>query len=270
MIVVMPRIGWYTPVEPPRRSLHLLLCAWTAEPTGPHTLVPDACCDLLWLSSGRLVFCGPETTAWTFELPAGTTAVGVRFRAGAPSALFKMSLANLREQRVESETILGSELVSDWSRRIEQAETLERRRDVLVSLFCDRYADRDPDPFAEAVVARLLSAPHEHLSDLAVSLSTHPRTLHRRCLRLFGYPPSTLGRMIRLQRFLALKAAGANPDLAELAVSSGYTDQSHLARECRRITGRSPTVLLAQYFSTFPDMSDPYKNGREIGASIRI
>jgi AraC-like DNA-binding protein len=265
----MLRTGWYDPVEPPQDCLRLLLCAWTAEPTGKHLLVPDACCDLLWLSSGRFLFCGPETTAWSFELPPGTTAVGVRFRPGVPSALFGLDLSRFREERVDAAEILGEETAASWARRIEAADGLAPRRDALTGLLRDHCAAGEPDPFAEAVLSRLTAAPHEDVRELAAALSVHPRTLHRRCLRLFGYAPSTLGRLVRLQRFLALAATESRPTLAGLAVGAGYVDQAHLGRECRRITGKAPAALLSGYFSTFPDMSDPYKSGRPFGASMK-
>jgi AraC-like DNA-binding protein len=33
--------------------------------------------------------------------------------------------------------------------------------------------------------------------------------------------------------------------LAQLAADAGYADQAHLTRESRRLSGRSPTTLLA-------------------------
>lgn len=262
----MLRTGWYVPVEPPNECLHLLLCAWTAVPTGPHLLVPDGCCDLLWLSSGRLVFCGPETTAWSFELPPGTTAVGIRFRPGVPSTLFKLNLSQYREERVDAAEVLGEETAAEWSSRIDAAGDLGSRRDALSSLVREGYATQEADPFAEAILARLAAAPRDDVHELAAALSAHPRTLHRRCLTLFGYAPSTLGRLLRLQRFLALAATEEKPTLAGLAADSGYVDQAHLGRECTRITGKSPAAFLSEYFSTFPEMSDPYKSGRRFGA----
>lgn len=71
---------WYEPV-PPRAALDgVLACPWTAQPTGRHRLVPDACIDLLWLTAsgrgaraghGELWLCGPETSAGWFRLPPG-------------------------------------------------------------------------------------------------------------------------------------------------------------------------------------------------------
>jgi AraC-like DNA-binding protein len=74
------------------------------------------------------------------------------------------------------------------------------------------------------------------------------RQLRRRCESAFGYSPSTLARLLRLQRFATIarmrKQLGAT--LAELAALAGYADQSHLCRECRALTGlRATTVLHA-------------------------
>lgn len=264
----MLRTGWYLPVDPPENCAHLLLCAWTAVPSGSHILVPDACCDLLWLSTGRLVFCGPETRAWSFELPAGTTAVGVRFRPGVPAVVFDLDLATLREQRTEAAQVMGQPRAAEWIRRIAAGESLDERRDIMIELLAEAYAEQQPDPFAEAVLARLGVRPRADVAELAAVLSVHPRTLHRHCLRLFGYGPATLARLIRLQRFIAHAATAPHPSLARLAADAGYVDQAHLGRECRRVTGRTPTAYLHEYFATFPDMSDPYKSGRDLTASM--
>ena len=59
--------------------------------------------------------------------------------------------------------------------------------------------------------------------------------------------------MLRFQGFLALVqqaiAQGRAPTddgLALLALRAGYADQSHLTRECVRLTGVSPRVFLAE------------------------
>ena len=56
-------------------------------------------------------------------------------------------------------------------------------------------------------------------------------------------------------------AGDERPTIARTAAAAGYADQSHLARDCRAITGLTPGRFLDEYFPTFPDMSDPYKTG---------
>ncbi|MDN5894722.1 MAG: helix-turn-helix domain-containing protein [Nocardioides sp.] len=184
-----------------------------------------------------------------------------------PSALFGLDTGRVREQRVEAGEVIGEAQAIAWSERIAAADSLDVRRDILVGLVDERYADREPDYIAESVLSRLALAPHDDVASLAGVLGVQPRTLHRRCVRLFGYGLAALARLLRLQRFVARGATEESPTLAGLAVGAGYVDQAHLGRECRRVTGRTPAVFLGST-STFPDMSDPYKNGRRLAASI--
>ena len=49
----------------------------------------------------------------------------------------------------------------------------------------------------------------------------------------------------RFQRFLRLLPT-ARASLAVLASEAGYADQAHLAREVRRLSGQSPSGLMAE------------------------
>ena len=80
------------------------------------------------------------------------------------------------------------------------------------------------------------------VAGLADALGTTTRTLHRRCLPVFGYGPQHLGRILRLQRALARARAGT--PWAEVAAAEGFADQPHLAREVRTLADTTPTELL--------------------------
>ena len=58
---------------------------------------------------------------------------------------------------------------------------------------------------------------------------------------MFGYPPQQLGRVLRLNRVVALADAGHG--WADIAASAGFADQAHLAREVLALSGLSPTAL---------------------------
>jgi AraC-like DNA-binding protein len=95
---------------------------------------------------------------------------------------------------------------------------------------------------------------------LAADLALSASQLRRRCLHAVGTSPKVLQRTLRLQGFLALAQAGAAPTgrrgadgvagavgaagAAGLAVDAGYADQAHLGRECLRLTGLTPRLLL--------------------------
>jgi len=108
----------------------------------------------------------------------------------------------------------------------------------------------------------------------AVGLST--RQLHRRCTVAFGYGPATLARILRFQRFVRSALGGGHHrsvPLAGLAACAGYADQAHLSRECRAITGETPSALIATLADTsvdaIPDFLDP-ASGCPIGSRPSI
>ena len=244
-------MAWYIPVDSPHALDRVLACSWTALPTGRHLLVPDACIELLWLSTGPILVCGPEMTAWDFELPEGTAAVGVRFRPGALPHLLSIPASSIRDIRIPLGRIIGEDAEDNLRIRIEASTDLDARRRVLESFTAQLVAAAPNDAVPNAA----------HLAD---QFGLMARQLHRRCLFSFGYGPSILARILRFQRFLALAetvgdAAGRRRGLALLAIDAGYSDQAHLAGDCRAITGQTPTRFLVDYFPTFPDMSDPYK-----------
>ncbi len=77
---------------------------------------------------------------------------------------------------------------------------------------------------------------------LCRALAMSERTLRRRFDAAFGYGPKTLDRVLRHQRYLRLSREGSDA-AAILAVEAGYSDQAHLVRESRRLTGSTPRQL---------------------------
>jgi uncharacterized protein (TIGR03086 family) len=96
------------------------------------------------------------------------------------------------------------------------------------------------------------------VGDLADEAALSVRQLHRRCLANFGYGPSTLARILRFQRLLALAARHRWAAKADLASTAGYADQSHLGRDARALAGRPLTSVLARLAdSSFALLSAP-------------
>jgi AraC-like DNA-binding protein len=274
-------MGWYVPQAPPQHLADTLACSWVAElQGGPHLLVPDGCVDLLWISRGQIWLCGPETHAWRFQLPLGTTAVGVRFRPGRHSPLFTIETSTLRNERVPLRDIVGQEVERELVAEVAGKASPDHQVRVIESFVhrAVRAAEHGPNApvaranrkFADAVLELLAHSPRTTQKELAERLGVTPRQLHRRALTVFGYGTTQLSRLLRFQRFLARaeQHRDSSIPIARLAVEAGFSDHAHLGRDCRSITGLAPTAFLAEYFPTFPDMSDPYKTGRNFAVSM--
>ena len=225
------------------------MCVWTARPDGEHRLVPDGCVDVLWFDDGRGWVCGTETEAWTFRLPPGREAVGLRFRPGMAPAALGFTGVEVANRRVPVDQLLtGADARSLAQQLADHPGSADRM--AVVEAAARRWvaAPRRPvDTVARA--AAHVAGTHGRLrvDELARLCDLSPRQLHRRCRGVFGYGPTTLTRILRLQRFLTLGAGAHAADghrLAALAARAGYADQAHLTRECRALAGVTPTALL--------------------------
>ena len=259
----MAAMGWYVPRRTELAPAAFVVCSWTARPTGRHRLVPDGCSDLVVVDGSDWWLCGPERRWWSFELPASTTAVGVRFRPGVLRALFDVDVAAIADRRVALADVVGADAVAA-SVAIATAARSQAARVTVVERFVAAQArDRFPDPLIDGVVGAVVADAWRSVAALAADLGVSPRALHRAAQRHLGYGVATLARIVRFQRFAAQAEAWRDerPTIARTAAAAGYADQAHLSRDCRAITGLPPGRFLAEYFPTFPDMSDPYKTG---------
>ncbi|MCD2114512.1 helix-turn-helix domain-containing protein [Rhodococcus rhodochrous] len=104
---------------------------------------------------------------------------------------------------------------------------------VDASELTDRRVPLDEhDPMAD--LARTLAA-GAAVTEVAATLGWSDRTLRRRSARAYGYGPKMLSRVLRFRRAVARARAG--DDFARVAADCGYSDQAHLAREVRALSG---------------------------------
>jgi AraC-like DNA-binding protein len=222
--------------------------------------VPDGCVDIVWLATGPVWVCGPETAAWSFTLPAGTQAAGVRFRPGAARHALRCDADEMRDRRIPLADLVGPAEARRWAERFAESSPEARAGVATAAARSWLRAARTPDLVEAELVRRLTEPGPRPLAALAHHVGLTSRQLHRRCLRTFGYPAGTLTRIVRFQRLVeAAISDRGDANLARLAAEHGYSDQSHLVRDCRAITGESPSVYLSGRHPTFPTMSDPYK-----------
>lgn len=216
-----------------------LRCSWTTVTRSAGVVLPDGCLDLMWID-GALVVAGPDTGAAPSGLRPGLEIAAVRFRPGAAPAVLGLPASDLRDRRVP----LG-ELWPDAGRLQDEVGDAADRVSVLAAAIRRRLADTPPpDPVALAVAGRLRRR-SGGIGALAQRAGLSERQLHRRCVVAFGYGAKTLDRVLRLQRFLALGRADPSAGLARLAVEAGYTDQAHLAHDCRALAAATPAELLS-------------------------
>jgi AraC-like DNA-binding protein len=207
-------------------------------------VLPDGCIDLVVLG-GNVVLAGPATRPVRLELMPGSVLAGVRFRPGAAPPLLGVSAAELRDLEVPVGDLWGRPGAEIAERSMEAPGPAEQLK-VLTDAVAERVGGAAVDPVATGIAAMLARRPAVPVRSLADQVALSERQLRRRVEDAVGYPPRTLARILRFQRFLRLARAvpTGRRDLAGLAAEVGYADQAHLTRESRQLGGLPPGALL--------------------------
>jgi AraC-like DNA-binding protein len=209
----------------------LVECAWVVD--GPPALVrvlPDGCMDLIRMD-GRVVVAGPDTTA-SVTARDGEPLVGLRFRPGVLPRLLGVPARQVRNERVA----------------LADLRSVPSRPRSLTELAV-QLASEEPRAETAPWSLRLLSqvtgalATGSTVADVADRIGWSPRTLHRQCTAVYGYGPATLRRILRFRHAARLLDNGL--PYSEVASRAGYSDQPHLHREARELSG-GPLASLRQ------------------------
>jgi AraC family transcriptional regulator len=111
----------------------------------------------------------------------------------------------------------------------------------LLASLPSRAAERVAPRWMRCVIDALHASPRRPaLSELASVAGVHPVHLARTFRQIQGCSIGNYVRKLRLDRAITLIESASMP-LADVALTCGFADQSHLNREFRRITGVTPS-----------------------------
>lgn len=164
-------------------------------------------------------------------------------------AILGIPAAELAGSVIDADTVLGpwgGELTGrlaeapGWAARFAAIDDLLIRRLRTVS------APPPPSPELRRAWSQLgVTEGGRGVADLADDVGWSRRHLSERFRREYGLSPKTMGRVLRFERARRMLTRQPSPSLADVAVSAGYSDQSHLTREWNRLAGDSPASWLA-------------------------
>lgn len=224
----MATVG-YRDGPPPTLLRELVECAWVMDgPSGPVRVLPDGCMDLIRMD-GRIIVAGPDTGASVSQHGAEPIN-GLRFRPGMLPRLLGVPAAELRNLRVP---------LADLGVPAAQRSSLI---DLATALAANPPSS-ETAPWSTALVRHVTRslAVGAAVAGVADQIGWSSRTLQRQCTAVYGYGPATLRRILRFRRALLLIDRGAT--YAEAAAAAGYSDQPHLHREVRDLTGTGLSSL---------------------------
>lgn len=195
---------------------------------------------------GRWVLCGPQTRPVSTLCPGPVHSMMVLMMPDALHALTGLPVGDLIDRFVDASAVLPPDWLTMFQ-QVQDAPDDARRMEVLEDFLEPRWQQCRPD---QALLARSYSDWVTHLAHkAAVSAPGRSlRQLERRIKQWSGLPLRELRVMGRSEEAFFTTAAlltqtADKVDWAQIAVDTGYSDQSHLIRTTRRITGFTPDAL---------------------------
>lgn len=212
---------------------------------GEYVSVPDGRSGLA-IAGETVWWFGPATRPWVADRMLDTV-VGIRLThlAGRPFA--DTSLAPWCDARVELGHLPSHAASSTDLRRALQMASTPRQQAVLLVAYASRRVGADTESRGDGA-ARILAgaAAGEPVAVTAAELAISPRQMHRRSLEMFGMPPTTLRRILRIHRAASVRVGGTEPTLATVAAEAGFSDQAHLARDTQALTLTTSSLALGR------------------------
>jgi AraC-like DNA-binding protein len=175
----------------------------------------------------------------TTEHPGRSLGMQVNLDPLAARALVGSPLHELANRTVPLEEILDAPFLVE---RLAGARDWDARFALLDDTLVPHVAHAQPSREI-AWAWRRLRATHGRVAigELAAELGWSRKRIVARFRDEIGLPPKAVARLLRFER--ARELAGTMP-WGELAFECGFSDQSHLIAEFRRVTGRTPETFL--------------------------
>ncbi|AEH10797.1 MULTISPECIES: helix-turn-helix domain-containing protein [Protofrankia] len=212
----------------------VLRCSWHRRGSVPQganaTVLPDACADVVVDQFGAAVLVGPTMAPHRLELEPSVVLRGLRLQPWAIPLLFRTTANELRDQVLSLGDLLGSRLARQVTHDVWRGRVPSCWRTV------------DTTPWQMNLVKSLLHASGGVIEHTGRSLGVSEREARRTARRLTGLSPRDLAQVGRLHRLLPLIDHSDHP-LAVVAVDAGFTDQAHMTRVLKLLTGTTPRSL---------------------------
>ncbi len=174
----------------------------------------------------------------------GADHLSVRFRPGGAHAFFGLPMGEVANSVTDLELLIGAEATSLRDRLGAAATDLDRVRIIEAWLLDRRRVHSGFSTVQQAL--GLLGHPDRPASVTATCerLGLSNKHLIHEFRSMVGLPPKVIARILRFQRVVLACRDREAVDWLDLVHQHGFSDQSHLIREFRRLGSVTPTAFL--------------------------
>ncbi|MBX3710145.1 MAG: AraC family transcriptional regulator [Gammaproteobacteria bacterium] len=237
-------------------SLHLLTTSnqaiWHSSLLSKEKMLilPDAATDIIIKkkkSSMEIVFCGAMKKAAMIESEEKIDYWGFRFKLGHGSQFFNFSMEETLDQIVEISQYFEKNKIEDLT-EFPEINSLKIEQEISKYLLKKINSNQYQESIRK--INYLAKMNFGDISKCAVSEKISRRQLSRIFKIYFGYSTRDLTQTRKLNRLVKLSQCKNTTSLSDLAIKSGYYDQSDMNKSIKNLCGFTPKELMFQLYNT--------------------
>lgn len=176
---------------------------------------------------------------------------GAYFQPYAIPLLFNIPAEVLTNQNIEIAELLGKE-GEELEEKMMLCDTLTQRIAIMTHFIEEKLKNNSQGSI------KLLSAIHHivstrgiiNVADIVGNYFLSQRQFERSFKQLTGFSPKMFSRIVRFEECVS-KAVLSDGSLTDITFTSGYYDQSHMIRDFREFSGKSPGNYFSEDLSMF-------------------
>jgi len=170
--------------------------------------------------------------------------IQVVFQPGALYRLMGLSLAELTNDSIEADLVLGSEIES-VNDQLYHARDHQHMIQIVESFLLNLFSKVRYDSLPIDRMARQMLEPTQHLDWYISNACLSHRQFDRKFIARVGISPKEYLRVVRFD--LAYRMKNAYPEMSwfNIAVACGYYDYQHLSKETKVFTGETPSSFFS-------------------------
>ena len=211
-----------------------------------YEILPDGCIDVVFELSENYTSClvfGTTTQKQKFALRPRADYFGIRFKPGMARYFLAFPANELTNNYLTLENFL--QIISD---QLFEVDSFKNRLALIEGSMLNqvKYQNIGAAPIDHAVQLIQKHNGNVRLDYLSSQCNLSAKQLQRTFIKTIGVTPKTLCRIVRVRAVMhaiaELQIEEVN--LAELACDMHYSDQSHMCRDFRLLTGYTPASFL--------------------------
>jgi AraC-like DNA-binding protein len=250
----------YARISPEIGLEKIIECYWFADSDDklPRTekIIPDGFPEIIfhfgdayqinlhgtWQLQSKNLLAGQIKKYFYLQNTGASGMVGVKLKPSAVAQLYNVDMAALTDQVVNLNEILGNEFSAiDTAilNKLPQQEILE-----MLNTYFREMLNRVFENKIELALIRIFDTQgNVQVREIADELSITERHLERLFKKFVGVSPKFYARIIRFSHIFNLMQQGDKSWL-DVALSSGFYDQSHFIRNFKAFSGEDPSAYL--------------------------